>query len=68
MHFAGCEKGRLHLVGRRPGTGVLTHVKCPECGTTFNGKTVCSNRTGIIVYSVVLGIIGIGLLILISQM
>jgi transposase-like protein len=35
------------------GPKLLTHVKCSECGTTYNGKTGQSNATGIAVYLVV---------------
>lgn len=35
------------------GPSLLTHVKCDNCGTAFNGKTGQSNTVGIIIYSVV---------------
>jgi transposase-like protein len=35
------------------GPALLTHVKCNDCRTTYNGKTGQSNATGIIIYSVV---------------
>jgi transposase-like protein len=38
------------LVGPR----LLTHVKCQDCGTTYNGKTGRSNTGAIIVYTLVL--------------
>jgi uncharacterized protein (DUF983 family) len=34
------------------GPKMLTHVKCPACGHTFNGKTGRDNTTGIILYSI----------------
>jgi hypothetical protein len=33
------------------GPSLLTHVKCDECGTAYNGKTGQSNTVGIIIYS-----------------
>ena len=50
------------------GPALLTHVKCPECGTTYNGKTGESNTTGIIVYSVVVGIIVLAAVVLLSRL
>ncbi len=50
------------------GPALLTHVKCPNCGTKYNGKTGASNTGAIIVYSVVLGAISIGLLVLIWRL
>lgn len=35
------------------GPKLLTHVKCGDCGETFNGKTGKNNTTNIIIYSVV---------------
>jgi hypothetical protein len=43
------------------GPKVLTHVKCPQCGHAYNGKTGRDNTNGIIIYSVVVGIIAFGL-------
>lgn len=39
------------------GPKILTHVKCHECGATFNGKTGKDNTTNIIIYSIVVGLI-----------
>ncbi|MCA8991425.1 MAG: hypothetical protein KDA88_05580 [Planctomycetaceae bacterium] len=39
------------------GPALLTHVKCEECGTQYNGKTGKSNTTGIVIYTV--AIIGV---------
>ena len=36
------------------GPKMLTHVKCQNCNTQYNGKTGKSNTQGIIIYSVVL--------------
>jgi hypothetical protein len=49
------------------GPAILSHVKCAHCGTEYNGKTGRSNTTGIVIYTVVGGLIGVvilGLLIL----
>lgn len=35
------------------GPKLLTHVKCPQCATKFNGKTGRDNTRNIIIYSVV---------------
>jgi uncharacterized protein (DUF983 family) len=45
------------------GPYLLTHVKCPECGMTYNGKTGQSNTTAIIIYSVVVGAIAFGVVV-----
>ncbi len=50
------------------GPSLLTHVKCQDCGTTYNGKTGQSNSAAIIVYSIVVGVIAIALVILITQL
>jgi uncharacterized protein (DUF983 family) len=39
------------------GPKILTHVKCRDCGETFNGKTGKDNTTNIIIYSVIVGLI-----------
>lgn len=39
------------------GPKVLTHVKCPQCRTTYNGKSGKDNTTNIVIYSVVVGLI-----------
>lgn len=35
------------------GPRLLTHVRCDQCGTTYNGKTGKSNLTAIIIYQLV---------------
>jgi hypothetical protein len=50
------------------GPSLLTHVKCQDCGAAYNGKTGRSNTGAIVIYSVVVGVIAIGLGILIMQM
>jgi rubredoxin len=39
------------------GPRILTHVKCPSCRYKYNGKTGKDNTTGIVVYSLVVGLI-----------
>jgi predicted nucleic-acid-binding Zn-ribbon protein len=41
------------------GPKMFTHVKCIQCGTTFNGKTGKSNQTAIAIYVTVSTIFGI---------
>ena len=43
------------------GPALLTHVKCQECGTAYNGKTGKSNQTAIIIYLCVGTAIGFAL-------
>jgi predicted RNA-binding Zn-ribbon protein involved in translation (DUF1610 family) len=35
------------------GPKMFNHVKCNNCGTTYNGKTGQSNTTNIVIYTVV---------------
>ncbi len=44
------------------GPALLTHVKCQDCRTTFNGKTGKSNRNAIIIYSFIIYPIGFGVI------
>jgi hypothetical protein len=39
------------------GPKVLTHVKCESCRAKYNGKTGQSNTTGILIYTLVVGVI-----------
>jgi hypothetical protein len=39
------------------GPKMLTHVKCQSCRKKFNGKTGQDNTTGIIIYSVIVGVL-----------
>jgi hypothetical protein len=39
------------------GPSLFKHVKCNQCGTTYNGKTGKSNVAAIIIYSVVIFVI-----------
>ncbi len=45
------------------GPRVLKHVKCGSCGKGYNGKTGKDNLNGIIIYSVVVGMIALGLVV-----
>ena len=38
------------------GPKMLTHVKCPDCGNKYNGKTGGDNTAGIAVYLIVGGV------------
>lgn len=44
------------------GPKILKHVKCNSCGAKYNGKTGKDNTTGIIIYSVVVGVIAFSLM------
>ena len=48
------------------GPAMLTHVRCPRCGSAYNGKSGQSNTTGIIIYSVVVLAIVIGLFVILG--
>jgi hypothetical protein len=48
------------------GPALLHHVKCPDCGTEYNGKTGESNTAGMILYSAVFGFILLALVLLIN--
>lgn len=47
------------LIGPR----VLTHVKCPGCGHGYNGKSGKDNTTGIVIYSIIVGIVALGFVV-----
>ena len=47
------------------GPRLLNHVKCQSCGKTFNGKSGKDNTGGIVVYSVVVGILSLFLVALV---
>ena len=38
------------------GPRLLTHVKCPDCGHKYNGKTGKDNTVGIAIYFAVVGL------------
>lgn len=41
------------------GPWMLTHVRCNECGTCYNGRTGKSNTTAIVIYTVVGALLGL---------
>ena len=47
------------------GPKILTHVKCPGCGYAYNGKSGRDNTTGIVIYSVIVGAIVLGLVVVV---
>jgi predicted nucleic-acid-binding Zn-ribbon protein len=51
------EKVSFTWWGGIVGPKMLTHVKCPDCGEKYNGKTGKDNTTGIVVYMVVVGVV-----------
>lgn len=58
---AGADQLRFTWWGGLLGPKILTHVKCRACGHKFNGKTGKDNTTGIIIYSVIVGVLVLGL-------
>ena len=48
------------------GPRLMNHTKCKDCSYTFNSKTRASNTNKIIIYSVVLLVIGIGIILLLK--
>jgi len=68
--FAPCPQCRTSAANRLNftwwggalGPKILTHVKCENCGTKYNGKTGGSNTGGIVIYTVVTGILAFILL------
>ena len=63
-----CTSARIKKVGftwwgGALGPALISHVKCEDCGTTFNGKTGKSNTGAIIIYSVVTGVIALAIII-----
>ena len=46
------DKIRYTWWGGALGPAIMTHVKCQNCGTQFNGKTGKSNQTNILIYFV----------------
>lgn len=57
------EKLRFTWWGGVLGPKILTHVKCVSCGKKYNGKTGKDNTTGIVIYSVIVGVIALGLVV-----
>jgi hypothetical protein len=61
MDYASCPKCQSTQAapvtftwwGGLIGPKLLSHVKCNQCGTKYNGKSGRSNTAGIVVYTVV---------------
>jgi hypothetical protein len=59
----GAERLSFTWWGGIIGPRVLTHVKCPGCGYAYNGKSGKDNTTGIVIYSVIVGIVVLGFVV-----
>ena len=57
------EKLKFTWWGGLLGPKILTHVKCTACGYKYNGNSGKDNTTGIVIYSVVVGILVLGLVV-----
>lgn len=55
------EQVKFTWWGGMLGPRLLKHVKCNGCGLAYNGKSGQSNTTNIVIYSVVLGVISLGI-------
>lgn len=55
------QRVRFTWWGGLLGPKILKHVKCPGCGKAYNGKTGKENTTGIVIYSVIVGIVVLGM-------
>ncbi len=51
------ERVKFTWWGGLLGPKLFTHVKCGECGTTYNGKTGKSNNVAIALYLIIPGVI-----------
>jgi transposase-like protein len=49
------------------GPKTMNHTKCQSCSYTYNSKTRQSNTKGIVLYSVVAGVIGLAVFFLINS-
>ena len=56
------EKLNFTWWGGLVGPKLLSHVKCSSCGHTYNGKNGKDNKTAIIVYCIVVGVLAFALL------
>ena len=59
----GAERMSFTWWGGIIGPRVLTHVKCPGCGYGYNGKSGKDNTTGIVIYSIIVGIVVLGFVV-----
>ena len=57
------EKLKFTWWGGVLGPKILSHVKCSRCAFKYNGKNGGDNTTGIVIYSVVVGILVMGLVV-----
>lgn len=57
------EKIRFTWWGGILGPKILTHVKCRDCGSKYNGKSGKDNTAGIVIYSAVVAILVLGLVV-----
>ena len=55
------EKVKFTWWGGLLGPKLLSHVKCTGCAYKYNGKSGKDNTTGIVIYSVIVGIFCLGL-------
>ena len=58
---SNAEKLKFTWWGGVLGPKILSHVKCNSCGYKYNGKSGKDNTTGIVIYSVIVGILAFGL-------
>lgn len=58
---SAAERLKFTWWGGLLGPKLLTHVKCQSCGKKYNGKSGKENTTNIVIYSVVVGVICLGL-------
>lgn len=49
------------------GPKMMNHTKCQSCSYTYNSKTRQSNTRGVVIYSVVAGVIGLAVFFLINS-
>lgn len=47
------------------GPKILNHVKCPQCGYAYNGKSGKDNTTGIIIYSVIIAFVVLAFVVIV---
>ena len=57
------DKVRFTWWGGVLGPKVLSHVKCPQCGKAYNGKSGRDNTTGIVIYSAVVAVVVLGFVV-----
>jgi rubredoxin len=60
---AAAEKLKFTWWGGVLGPRILTHVRCTGCGYKYNGKSGKDNNNGIIIYSVIVGLLVLGLVV-----